>query len=386
MWSVDAVEVLVKACRRGLDVEKNVNTVERNAFPYGRTVEQTAETNRAAAASLRLLAAVAMTAEDDASRADIADEPGVLGVMQALLNGSASSRSETLVLAGACRLSAELARTPAALAAARAETEMADVEGSAFLGGLLRALDTSSSETTETTEHDDASYDARSALGDTDARVASMCALSRLAAADGDIAKALASAPAFVSAADRAVAAAAAASRAWGGGGGGGGGASIPANETKSDIYWLAAHAACALTACAEALRGRASADGVGAGIFIFPASATRAEADSRDSAFGAAVGSRRLARDLAEIVGGGETPNETSHAETREAVESRVPKKKRVPPRGDTRFAPGPGPGPAAGPAAPLPPLGSAAPGTLRARRAPPRWRSPSATRRALW
>ena len=370
VWSVDAVEVLVKACRRGLELDHDVDNVERNAFPYGQTFVA-AESNRAAASSLRLLAAVAMTAEDDASRADIAIEPGVLGVVQALLNEERPERevreergrSRCLVLAGACRLSAELARTPAALAAARAETEMADVEGSAFLGGLLRALDTSSSETTVTTGHDDASYGARSALGDTDARVASMCALSRLAAADGEIAKALASAPTFVSAANRAVAAAAAASRAGGGGGGGGGGASVPANETASDVYWLAAHAACALTACAEALRGRASADGVGAGIFIFPASPTRAEDESRDSAVGAGVGSLRLARDLAELVGGGET-SEASHTETHEAVESRVPK--RVPPHGDTRFAPVP----AAGPVAPLPPLGSAAPGTLRARR----------------
>ena len=369
VWSVDAVEVLVKACRRGLELDHDVNNVERNGFPYGQTFVA-AETNRAAASSLRLLAAVAMTAEDDASRADIATEPGVLGVVQALLNEERPERevreergrSRCLVLAGACRLSAELARTPAALAAARAETEMADVEGSAFLGGLLRALDTSSSETTVTIGHDDASYGARSALGDTDARVASMCALSRLAAADGEIARALASAPTFVSAANRAVAAAAAASRAGGGGGGGGGGASIPANETASDVYWLAAHAACALTACAEALRGRASADGVGAGIFIFPASPTRAEDDPRDSAVG--VGSLRLARDLAELIGGGETPIEASHTETHEAVESRVPK--RVPPHGDTRFAPVP----AAGPVAPLPPLGSAAPGTLRARR----------------
>ncbi len=370
VWSVDAVEVLVKACQRDLELDHDVNNVERNAFPYGQTFVA-AETNRAAAASLRLLAAVAMTAEDDASRADIAIEPGVLGVVEALLNEERPERevreergrSWCLVLAGACRLSAELARTPAALAAARAETEMADVEGSAFLGGLLRALDTSSSEATVMTEHDDASYDARSALGDTDARVASMCALSRLAAANGDIARALASAPTFVSAANRAVAAAAAASRAGGGGGGGGGGASIPANETASDVYWLAAHAACALTACAEALRGRASADGVGAGILIFPASPTRAEDESRDSAVGAGVGSRRLARDLAELVGGGDT-SEASHTETHEAVESRVPK--RVPPHGDTRFAPVP----AAGSAAPLSPLGSAAPGTLRARR----------------
>ena len=133
-------------------MDHDVNNVERNAFPYGQTFVA-AETNRAAASSLRLLAAVAMTAEDDASRADIAIEPGVLGVVQALLNEERPERevreergrSRCLVLAGACRLSAELARTPAALAAARAETEMADVEGSAFLGGLLRALDTSSS-------------------------------------------------------------------------------------------------------------------------------------------------------------------------------------------------------------------------------------------------
>ena len=44
------VEVLVKACRRGPELENDVNNVERNAFPYGQTFVA-AESNRAAASS-----------------------------------------------------------------------------------------------------------------------------------------------------------------------------------------------------------------------------------------------------------------------------------------------------------------------------------------------
>ena len=117
----------------------------------------------AAAAAARALAVAAMTAEDDASRADIADEPGVLGTVAALLRpppiasppgvkcadgcrggGDGRDRHEEnsrgLVLAGACRLLAELARTPAALAAARADASSANLEGAPILGGALRAL------------------------------------------------------------------------------------------------------------------------------------------------------------------------------------------------------------------------------------------------------
>ena len=215
----------------------------------------------AAAAAARALAVAAMTAEDDASRADIADEPGVLGTVAALLRpppiasppgvkcadgcrggGDGRDRHEEnsrgLVLAGACRLLAELARTPAALAAARADASSANLEGAPILGGALRAL-ASDAEKKEKTRGDVTSAaavangpfaeeeeafasdtedmsrdvpetDACVALGSWNARVASMCALSRLAAADVSVAAALAKTPSFVSAAARAIAAAAA--------------------------------------------------------------------------------------------------------------------------------------------------------------------------------
>ena len=252
VWSVDAVEVLVRACRRGIGAGKGDSEASGAAgAAAGAAAEAAAEA--AAAAAARALAVAAMTAEDDASRADIADEPGVLGTVAALLRpppiasppgvkradgcrggGDGRDRHEEnsrgLVLAGACRLLAELARTPAALAAARADASSANLEGAPILGGALRALasDAEKKEKTQTrgdatsaaafangpfAEEEDAFFasdtedmsrdvpetDACVALGSWNARVASMCALSRLAAADVSVAAALAKTPSFVS-------------------------------------------------------------------------------------------------------------------------------------------------------------------------------------------
>jgi len=269
VWSVDAVEVLVRACRRVIGAGKGGSEASAAAEPAAGPAAAAA-----AAAAARALAATAMTAEDDASRADIADEPGVLGTVAALLRpppiasppgekradgcrGVRDGRdgheenSRGLILAGACRLLAELARTPAALAAARADASSANIEGAPILGGALRALASDAEDArasdaerkektrgdatsaaafagvrgpvpeeedafasdTENTSRDVLETDASVALGSWNARVASMCALSRLAAADVSIAAALAKTPSFVSAAERATAAAADASR-----------------------------------------------------------------------------------------------------------------------------------------------------------------------------
>ena len=414
VWSVDAVEVLVRACRRGIGAGKGGSEASGAA-----EAAAGAAAEAAAAAAARALAVAAMTAEDDASRADIADEPGVLGTVAALLRpppiasppgvkradgcrggGDGRDRHEEnsrgLVLAGACRLLAELARTPAALAAARADASSANLEGAPILGGALRAL-ASDAEKKEKTRGDVTSAaavangpfaeeeeafasdtedmsrdvpetDACVALGSWNARVASMCALSRLAAADVSIAAALAKTPSFVSAAARAIAAAAAASRAEGGGGGGGGGAAVLTKDTASDTFWLASHAACALTACAAGHFRDGYVVSKNPAEAAVPEPSARAERATAFAPFRAAVFSPSLFRNLAELVAGPETSIETAPPNEQTGAEEFGDRS--VPSRSEVSRAPAPCPPKGAGPPPAPVRANSQAPTTLRARR----------------
>ena len=212
-----------------------------------------------------------------------------------------------------------------------------------------------------------------------------MCALSRLAAADVSVAAALAKTPSFVSAAARAIAAAAAASRAEGGGGGGGGGAAVPTKDTASDTFWLASHAACALTACAAGHFRDGYVVSENPAEAAVPEPSARAERATAFAPFRAAVFSPSLASDLAELVAGPETSIETETSPPNEQTASEVVGDRSVPSRSEVSRAPAPRPprGAGSGPPAPVR-------ATVRRRRrcargaAPARSpRSPSATRR---
>ena len=187
--------------------------------------------------------------------------------------------------------------------------------------------------------------DACVALGSWNARVASMCALSRLAAADVSVAAALAKTPSFVSAAARAIAAAAAASRAEGGGGGGGGGAAVLTKDTASDTFWLASHAACALTACAAGHFRDGYVVSENPAEAAVPEPSARAERATAFAPFRAAVFSPSLASDLAELVAGPETSIETETSPPNEQTGSEVVGDRSVPSRSEVSRAPAPRP-----------------------------------------
>ena len=111
LWSVDAVETLVRA----IDREGGGGT--------------RAEICDAVAASARLLATVAATAEDDESRDDVARVDGVLaGAARRLRN------SDAKVVAAAATLVGELARTPAVCRAAQWELSAKNEEDGLRVG------------------------------------------------------------------------------------------------------------------------------------------------------------------------------------------------------------------------------------------------------------
>ena len=254
VWSVDAVTVLVSAMRRVVDLDSTL---------YGRDFDQQSQTVRsdvqasaagASAASARLFSILAASAEDDASREDIAEEPGVLSTVEALLHWKdrgSSTGTNGFVTASVARVVTELARTPKLLESAR--TELGGTQNIGIVSGLLNAL--LEQEATEPCEFEnDDSLDVF--LGAHDAQVASMCALSRLAAADADVAFALFENKRFMSFANGAIAAAAALAKSHkpeAGGGGEGVPLDDKAQHSNSRALLIAGHCASALGAWTRA-------------------------------------------------------------------------------------------------------------------------------------
>ena len=164
---MDAIAVLVAAMRRALDGS------EDGDGDYSRTKyalhDDDTDALLASASSARLFAITAATAEDDASRDDIAGEPGVLLTIDALLNwrvdkraGNDTRRQSGLnqlkdgnsrvdtdavkagnrVTSAACFVVAELARTPSLLGVVRDELSVPKGRGGTnIISGLLNALD-----------------------------------------------------------------------------------------------------------------------------------------------------------------------------------------------------------------------------------------------------
>ena len=398
----------MRACRRGVGGSEASGAVEAAAG---------AAAEAAAAAAARALAVAAMTAEDDASRADIADEPGVLGTVAALLRpppiayprgecadgcrggGNGRDRHEEnsrgLVLAGACVSLAELARTPPR-AAARADASSANLEDAPILGGALRALasdaekkektrsdvtsaaafangpfaeeeDAFFASDTEDTSRDVPETDACVALGSWNARVASMCALSRLAAADVSIAAALAKTPSFVSAAARAIAAAAAASRARVGAGAGAGRGGPHEGYGIGHLLARVARRVRAHGVRGRSLPGRVCSQQNPAEAAV-PEPSARAERATAFAPFRAAVFSPSLFRNLAELVAGPEMSIETAPPNEQTGAEEFGDRS--VPSRSEVSRAPAPCPPKGAGPPPAPVRANSQAPTTLRARR----------------
>ena len=384
VWSVDAIAVLVAAMRRALDGS------EDGDGDYSRTKyalhDDDTDALLASASSARLFAITAATAEDDASRDDIAGEPGVLLTIDALLNwrvdkraGNDTRRQSGLnqlkdgnsrvdtdavkagnrVTSAACFVVAELARTPSLLGVVRDELSVPKGRGGTnIISGLLNALDewferdgtetrelsavstdvtadvtsdvtvdvtsdvtvdVTSDVTTDVTA--DATTDVSVDLnmgGSTDSGVCAMCALSRFAGADREVAERLFNNKRFVGFVERAIAGAARALSKPNGDSKTGGGHghvlnSNNANHNQSDgnahKFLVAAHAARALRAWVRT-RATATISLKGAQVEL---SVKGAQVDLSLKSV-AEVFTSRLRGDITLLVAGGVSVPENTH------------------------------------------------------------------------